>query len=158
MWESCLIELVRILINDVDCLKYDDNRILLLIKSAAYYVTSDLSCCPNIQKPSISNCGDFEDNPLEFPEFTNLLILRAACIVDQGELRSKAAAEGLKAVCGPVSMQVLSGSGSFGLLFSEGACAAYKNLKDDLCFRCPIQSASCCQQIISMGVESRWCY
>lgn len=156
MWEDCLLEMLRVLINDMDSALYSDERLLQVIKAAAYYVNTDLSCCAAIAKPELDECGDFVGDPLEYPPFANLVLLRAACLVDQGTLRTRLAAEGVKAVCGPVSMQVMGGSSSFQILLDQGPCASYNSLKDDLCFRCPIQSAAYCTQVISLGIDSCW--
>ena len=159
-WEICLIDMMRVLLNDPAGVnqQYSDERILQILRAAAYYVVTDLNCCSVVSAPTLGDCGEIPDDILDYPSFVNLLLLRATCMVDQGSYRTKLAAEGVKAVCGPVSLSVLSSASGFSTLFTHGACHSYNELKYDLCVRCPAQSAAYCKQIINLGVDYNGCW
>ena len=158
-WSDCAVTVVRALIGDTSLL-YTDDRIFQLINAAAVYVLADLTCCTVVSRPIIDICtGSASADPSQYPGFFALLTLKAACLFDQGNARSQSQTQGVKAVCGPATLQIASSSSSFSTLFSNGPCMAYKELKEDLCFRCPIQSASCMSQILGPFISDsfRWC-
>lgn len=153
-WEVCALNMLRVMIGDLGTPpQYSDERLVQIMKVAGYYVMTDLACCRYVTKPAITSCGEFTSNPLDYPPFTNLMILKAACLVDQSSLRAKAAAEGIRATCGPATLQVISASSSYSLLLKSGPCSAYLALKEDLCFKCPIQSGALCAQILGPFVS-----
>lgn len=149
-WENCLITMVRTFSGDLsDPPVFSDDRILQVIRVAAFNVSTELSCCEAVCKPRINPCtGDMEGNPLLNAGFTSLLTLKAACIIDQGLLRDKARTEGVKAVCGPATLQVMNGSSAFSLLFQFGPCMSYQTLKEELCFKCPMSTAANCELVV----------
>ena len=145
---QCLISMLRVMIGDLsDPPMFTDERLAQVIKASAYFTATELSCCSSVNKPTLSLCGDFVEDPLIYPEFVNLMILKAACIVDQGHARQQAIMSGVSAKCGPASLQI-SSSNNFQVLLKEGPCAAYSALKEDLCWRCPLQSASYCAMVV----------
>ena len=154
-WSVCSIPFFRALVGDFDTPPmWSDDRATEILKVAASQVAADLSGCSSVSVPSLNICtGDFSSNPYLYSSFFNLWQLKAACIVDQGLVRQKGLTEGIRAVCGPASLQVLTGSTSYNALFSNGPCAAYKQLREDLCFRNPIASASSCSQIVGTFVS-----
>ncbi len=153
-YAGCLIQILRTHIGDWDN-EWSDSRLLDILKAAAYQVSSEVTC---IDVPEINLCtGDFNTNPFLYPSYVNLWILKSACIIDQGQLRVKAIQEGLKAVCGPASLDIRTGGRSYQILFSEGPCAAYKDMLENLCFRSPLQTASFCSQIVGTFVSQYYC-
>lgn len=149
-WSPNAISMFRVFSGDLDAEPtWSDSRILQILVASAYSVITEMSVC--IDTPTFNLCtGEFGSDPFSFPGFANLWMYRAVCLVDQGVARSKAINEGVKAVCGPASLQVLEGSKSYQLLISQGACAAFKDLKDDLCFKNPLISAAYCKQIVGV--------
>ena len=146
----CLAAMIRVYLDDLSATQFTDQRIAELIRAAQFYVGVDLKCCQYVETPGIGNCGFLCFDPAEFPEYTQLLVLKAVCIVDMGVARAKAAAEGLRAVCGPASLTVNSSNSIYDYLSTGGFCGAYSELKEDLCFRQPLQCAQHCFQIVSM--------
>lgn len=148
-WENCVILMTRAFLGDLGTPPtYTDERLLQIIQIAAYFTASDLVCCSTVSKPDINICGTLASSPLEHPSFTNLMVLKAVCMIDQAGLRIKAAMDGIRATAGPATLQVMSSSPSYALLFSQGACAAYNSLKEDLCWRCVINSGIGAGQIL----------
>lgn len=148
-WEDCTITMLRVLLGDLsDPPQYTDDRLLQILNTSAYFVLLDLACCSTVSKPDIDVCGTLSGDPLEHPGFTNLMVLKAGCLIDGAAFRIKAASEGVRAVAGPVSIQTGSSASSYKLLFENGPCSAYNQLKEDLCMRCPAQSAAWCGQVL----------
>lgn len=130
-WYSKMIMPLRVLINDFNETDYtysDDTLKKLLVTSATYVV----------QEVRIENGAqylmDFTESTIS-PEpvdqaFINLTVMKAACLTNQWQFNARAVASGIRAVCGPVSMDVDSG-GVTGLLslIKEGYCKAYEEMK-----------------------------
>jgi hypothetical protein len=122
--------ILRALINDLDSADYSDERLEQLIAIAANFVlqdTSSTSYTVNIMSPDIT--PDPWDDDMTF---VNLTVLRAACMVDQGNLRVRAALAGLSANAGPASLSVGgSNFAAFKDLIALGPCALYKEMLQD---------------------------
>lgn len=161
-WGQCLINMVRAHIGDyTDPPMYTDTRIFQIITAAAYLVSSDVRSCP-IDKPTVQCNGAMSENPLNYPGFTNLVVLQSACMLDRGMARGRFNADGVRASCGPAMLQVTSNSATYDALFKYGACAAYDKLKDELCFLDPLKSAECAKQVVGLFISDyyegkRWC-
>lgn len=128
-WKIEVPIMVRTLINDMgESPSYSDERLLQVITVAAKYVQFDVSLDTDYTidvvnseitpDPSINN-----DNI-----FISLISLKAACIVDQSNLRTKAALEGIRAALGPASLSVAGSLAGFNLIIDKGPCAAYEEL------------------------------
>ena len=154
-WSGCAIPFFRALVGDFDDPPtWSDSRSAEILKVAASQVAADMAGCTSVSVPTLNICtGDFSSNPYLYSAFFNLWIMKAACIVDQGLVRQKGLTEGIRAQCGPASLQVLTGSTSYNALFKNGPCEGYKQLKEDLCFRNPIASAASCSQIVGTFVS-----
>jgi hypothetical protein len=148
---ACIIMMFRAFVNDLDTPPtYTDARITQLVNAAAFFVNSEVGNCNAISKPSINFCTEDACAELtSYPAFANLVVLKALCMLDQGLARSRFSSEGVKAVCGPASLQVMGGtSSSLSLLIKFGPCQAYQELKDNLCFKQPLESSAACAQIL----------
>ena len=157
LWKSTLVPIFRMFVGDFTSPPtYSDDRICQLLTAAAFFVAGDLCDCPNLTFTVDLLTGAVSPDPLSNPVIANLILLKAACLLDQGLSRSRSISEGFKAVCGPASLQVLSASSSFALLFDHGPCAAYADLKEACCFRSLIQSAEFCKFVLGPFVSE--CY
>jgi hypothetical protein len=130
-WYSKMIMPLRVLINDFDesSYKYSDDSLKKLLATSAIYV---------LQECSISNAGQYIidfDNTEITPEpadqaFINFTVMKAACLTNQWQFNAKAISSGIRAVCGPVSMDVDSGGITALLaLIQDGYCKAYEEMK-----------------------------
>lgn len=118
--------MLRVLIDDLDSADYTDARLEQLLAVSGKYVNEDIgtSYVINIVTPDISpDPVDVNDNV-----FVNLNVLKAACLVDQGNMRSKAALSGLEARCGPAVLKTGGVLEGIKLVLSNGPCASYKEL------------------------------
>lgn len=153
-WAGCLLGLFRAHVGDfTDPPTWSDSRALDILVASAFQVSQEVNC---ISVPSLNFCTqEFTSNPFHYPKFIALWMLKAACIVDQGALRTRALQEGLRASCGPALLEVKGGGQSvYKVLFEEGPCKAYKDLLENLCFRSPIQTGEHCTQVVGTFVST----
>jgi hypothetical protein len=128
--ETMIITL-RAVINDLESATYSDDRLAQLLAISANYVIIDTQTTVyvvDVMSPSITP-DPVTRNDLVF---TNLTVLRAACMIDQGNLRMRAALAGLEAVAGPTRLKV--GGDAFNAykeLLNLGPCALYKKTLED---------------------------
>ena len=145
---SCNAEMLFLLRNiigdaDVNNYTYTNSRLEELLVVAAQLVIGDV---PNL---SVSYAADVTErtitpDPVANPKddiFINLVVLRAACMTDEGLYRSKALASGIKAKCGPAVIETMGHIVGFKDLITFGPCAAYATLKQEYIFGNPSMAA-----------------
>lgn len=106
MWESECVEIVRVLINDIGTIeKYEDCRIERILIVAASQLIQEVNFDTRYTV-SISGATITPD-PVENQDtsFINLLCLKAAVLITNGELRIYALS-GMKVVDGPSTIDV----------------------------------------------------
>jgi hypothetical protein len=128
-WKIEIPIIVRSLINDMEAEpKYSDDRLLQLIAVSAKYVQFDVALdheyTINVVDPTITP-DPTEDND---SIFISLVALKAACMVDQSEYRTKAINEGVRAALGPASLSIAGNSAAWKVILDQGACALYEEL------------------------------
>ncbi len=123
--------ILRALINDLDSTEYADERLEQLIAIAANFVVQNIqstSYVVNVMGPDITP-DPWENGDMTF---VNLTVLKAACMIDHGNLRMRAAVAGLSATAGPASLSVGSTNYSaFKDLIGLGPCTLYKEMLQD---------------------------
>ena len=133
-WNVEMPLIVRSWINDLsDTPTFSDERVQQLIVVAAQYVIKEVDLTIdytiNIVNPDITPDPVLaEDKDLDFISLTSL---KAACILDQSSLRTKAATEGIKAALGPAQLAVGGGLRGYEVILNQGPCAMYNKLKED---------------------------
>ena len=128
-WKKEIITIVRTLINDtVSPYTYSDNRLTQTIVVAATYVQFDVvldhTYQVNVVTPDIVPDPTADNDSI----FISLVSLKAACIIDQSQLRTKAAMEGIRAALGPASLSVGGSLAGFKMILEHGPCALYDGL------------------------------
>jgi hypothetical protein len=128
-WNIEIPIIVRTLINDLsDSPTYSDERILQIIAVASKYVQFDIVLDQvytiDVTNPNISPDPTVNNDSI----FISLVGLKAACIIDQSTLRTKAALEGIRAALGPAQLSVAGSLSGFNLILDKGPCAAYEEL------------------------------
>ena len=145
-WQVEIPIIVRTLINDFGPeQEYSDDRLLQVIVVAAKYVQFDVALDHkydvDVSNPTIS--PDPTDDRDEI--FISLVSLKSACIIDQSQLRSKAAIEGIRASLGPASLSVGGSLEGLRVLLEKGSCAAY----DELVSHWDVKEATSVRAILS---------
>ncbi len=137
-WPDVTIQMLRIFINDVDSTLYafSDDRLQETLVVSAQLVNQEIDFSQtytiNITAATIS--PDFTLTATKDDPFTNFIVLKAACIMDQSLFRTKALVAGLKAKCGPVVLETIGHLAGFKELINFGPCAAYVKLKEEWIF------------------------
>lgn len=157
-WTLSLAPMLRVFIGDhEESAKYTNSRLCEILLAAAFYVSGDVCTCSSFKTLSV----DYEEktisiDPLSNPVLANLIVLKAACLIDQSSLRLKAVREGISAACGPARISI-SASSSFKALIESGPCKAYDTLKYQCCVLNSIAEAKYCRLIVSAFVKDYGC-
>lgn len=152
-WTSTAVTMVRVLIDDLTSpYSYSDARIQQLLVVAAQYVQQEIDLVNTytitIDTPTI--VPDPTVTATLDNEFTNFIVLKAACLVDQGKLRTGVSTSGLEARLGPAILKTANRIYGFQTLIQEGPCAAYQELKKTYGF----SRSNLCEAILSPFISS----
>lgn len=152
-WSLEIPIIVRTLINDLsDNPTYSDERLQQVIVVAAKYVQFDVildhQYAIDVSVPNISPDPTTDRDEI----FIALVSLKAACIVDQSELRTKAAMEGIRAALGPASLSVGGSLEGLKMIIEKGACATY----DELTSHWDVKDATAIRAILSPFVGNHF--
>lgn len=127
-WQTEMTAIVRTLINDLGPnYTYTDLRIRQSIVVAAKYVQFDVVIDPlfNIDVANLTISPDPTADETTNQVFISLTCLKAACLIDQSNYRTKAVMEGIRAALGPASLNVSGNLVGWKEILAHGACAAY---------------------------------
>lgn len=130
-WQIELPIITRTLLNDLnEPYEFSDSRLLQLLTVAGKYVQFDVNL-PNAYTFDVVNNNITPDPTAVKDEiFTSLCCLKAACIIDQSNLRTKAAFEGIKTSLGSANISVQGSLQGWLAILDKGACALYSELTD----------------------------
>lgn len=152
-WKKQIPIIIRTLINDLsENPTYSDERILQVIVVAAKYVEFDVvldrSYDINILSPNITPDPTIENDAI----FISLLSLKAACIIDQSNFRTKAAMEGIRASLGPAQLAIGGSLAGWKDILEHGPCKLYAELTDHW----DISNANACRAILGPFVGNNF--
>lgn len=152
-WNIEIPVIVRTLINDLsDNPTYSDERILQVIAVAARYVQFDVALdntyTVNVVDPDILPDPTINNDSI----FISLVSLKAACIIDQSTLRTKAALEGIRAALGPANLSVAGSLAGIRMILETGPCATY----DELSSHWDVKEATAIRAVLSPFVGNNF--
>lgn len=128
-WQTSSIQILRVLINDLDCTPtYDDERLEKVLLVAGYQLKELLDFVNHytIDINAGTITPDPTDSTTKDDSFVNLMCMKAACIVDRGNA-SLAAGNALIATEGRSSINLATvAAARQKLLLSGGWCPAYE--------------------------------
>lgn len=128
-WQDEMVITTRVLVNDLNTpYEFSDDRIEQILVVAGKYVQFDV-VLDHSYTINITD-GTLAPDPTEDSDeiFIILTSLKAACLVDQGTLRTKAAMEGVRASLGPASLWVTGSSSGWEMILKHGPCKLYDDL------------------------------
>tara|TARA_R110000751_G_scaffold69663_1_gene141379 strand:- start:1375 stop:1893 length:519 start_codon:yes stop_codon:yes gene_type:complete len=132
-WQNSSLIILRTMLNDADCdgtNTYSTQRLEDLLITSAYFLPIDInfksSYVVDVSAYSITPNPDSQDDGKEFISF---MVLRAACLADEGAFRNAALLQGVTARLGPASLQTASYGAQLAILLNEGPCRAFEELK-----------------------------
>lgn len=152
-WQNELTTIVRTLINDLDePYDYSDARIQQVLVVASKYVQFDVNLEHSYSVDVVNN--NISPDPTQDDDsiFISLVCLRAACIIDQGTFRTKAAIEGIRTALGPASIAFSGTLSGWGAIIEHGACGLYQELTDHW----DVKNASAIRAILSPFVGNKF--
>lgn len=152
-WNIELPIIVRTLINDLsDTPTYSDERLLQIIVVSAKYVQFDVvldqEYTLDVINPNITPDPTIDNDSI----FISLTCLKAACIIDQSSVRTKAALEGIRAALGPAQLSVGGSLEGLRMILETGPCSAY----DELTSHWDVKEATAIRAILSPFVGNRF--
>lgn len=145
-WDNHLINLVRVLINDItEPYEFNDSRMLQVIVVAANYVQFDVNLDHKYNIDVIN--FNISPDPISLNDdiFLSLVGLKASCLFDQSAYRTKAAMEGIRTSLGPALLSVNGNAGAWASILAHGACATY----DELTSHWDVMNATAVKAILS---------
>lgn len=152
-WQTEIPIIVRTLINDLeDQPVYSDERLHQVIAVAARYVQFDV-VLDHEYAIDVANVSITPDPTIDRDEtFISIVSLKAACIIDQSALRTRAATEGIRTALGPALLSVNGNLEGFKLILQMGPCAAY----DELVSHWDVAQATTARAILSPFVGNKF--
>ncbi len=130
-WQDEMIPMLRIIINDFsETPDYNDGQLTQVLTVAAKYVSQEISTTNTYV---ITMGCTIAPDPTELGDdaFVNFVVLKAACLIDQGKLRTAAMSAGIKAVCGHATLDTMGQLSGFKDIINMTACEMYEQLKQD---------------------------
>jgi hypothetical protein len=132
-WQNSSLIILRTMLNDAGCdgiNTYSTQRLEDLLITSAYFLPIDInfksSYVVDVSAYSITPNPDSQDDGKEFISF---MVLKAACLADEGAFRNAALLQGVTARLGPASLQTASYGAQLAILLNEGPCRAFEELK-----------------------------
>ena len=132
-WQNSSLIMLRTMLNDAGCdgtNTYSTQRLEDLLITSAYFLPIDInfksSYVVDVSAYSITPNPDSQDDGKEFLSF---MVLKAACLADEGAFRNAALLQGVTARLGPASLQTASYGAQLAILLNEGPCRAFEELK-----------------------------
>lgn len=125
-WDDNMLIPLRILLNDPSAETYTDKNLQQLLVTAAKVVQQEgvftTTYSFDYMTPSIS------PDPSSDEPFTTLVVMKSFCLTNQWTYNQKVIVDGIKAKCGPVSMEQRLGSTTLTSLLNEGPCKTYEQM------------------------------
>jgi len=152
-WQPTLTLIVRNLINDVNTpYEFSDSRIEQVLVVAGQYVQFDVNLAIRYEIDVINKT--FTPDPVVGKDdiFNSIVCLKAACIIDQGTFRTKAALEGISTKLGPAVLNLSGTLQGWKSIIEHGACALY----DQLTEHWDVQNATAWAAVLSPFVGNRF--
>jgi len=132
-WQNDTLLMLRTMLDDAGCdgdNRYSTQRLEELLITAAYFLPMEV----NFNSSYVINISNYTVTPDpadqdDGDEFASFMVLKAACLADEGNFRNAALLQGVNARIGPAHLNT-SAYGSFlSTLLNEGPCKSYQELK-----------------------------
>lgn len=152
-WQDEMVITTRVLINDLDTpYDFSDERLSQVLVVAAKFVQFDINIdySYSVDVVGINITPDPTTNNDSI--FISMCCLKAACIVDQGNLRTKAALEGIRTSLGAASLDIGGSLAGWQAILDRGSCALY----DELTSHWDVRNASAFAAVLSPFVNNKY--
>jgi len=152
-WQDEMTIITRTLINDWNTpYEYSDSRIHQVLTVAGKYVQFDVNLDYVYTIDVVNNNISPDPRTNNDDIFISLICLKAACIIDQGTFRTKAALEGIRTALGPAQLSFGGTLSGWQAIIDHGACGLY----DELPSHWDVKNASAVRAILSPFVGNKF--
>lgn len=152
-WQTELTTITRTLINDLnEPYEYSDARIQQVLTVAGKYLQFDVNLSNSYNIDVVNNNISPDPTTNNDSIFVSLVCLKAACIIDQGTFRTKAALEGIKTALGPASLSIGGSLAGWQAIINHGACGLYEELTNNW----DIRNATAWAAVLSPFVSNKF--
>lgn len=130
-WQNTSLIMLRTMLNDAGCdtVRYTPQRLDDLLITASYLLPLEINFKTDyVVDVELRTITPDPIGEVDGDEFINFLVLKSACMADEGNFRTAALAQGVTARIGPASLQTSSYGQYLGTLLNEGPCKAYTTL------------------------------
>ena len=130
-WQNTSLIMLRTMLNDAGCdtVRYTPQRLDDLLITSAYLLPLEINFTNTyVVDVELRTITPDPINQTDGDEFINLLVLKAACVADEGNFRTAALSQGVSARIGPAALTTTSYGQYLGTLLNEGPCKAYSKL------------------------------
>ncbi len=122
------------MLNDAGCSgsnTYSTQRLEDLLITSAYFLPIDINFINDyvIDVSAYTITPDPTTKDDDGKEFISFMVLKAACLADEGAFRNAALLQGVTARLGPASLQTAGYGAQLSILLNEGPCKAFEELK-----------------------------
>lgn len=152
-WQNELTIIVRTLINDIDePYEYSDSRIQQILTVAAKYVQFDVNLDYLYNVDVVASTITPDPTEKNDDTFISIVCLKAACLIDQSNFRTKAVLEGIRTGLGPASISISGSLDGWSSIINHGACGLYEELTSHW----DVKNASAVRAILSPFVGNKF--
>lgn len=152
-WQNELTIITRTLINDWKTpYEYSDQRIQQVLTVAAKFLQFDINLDYAYVIDVVNNNISPDPTTNNDAIFISLCSLKAACIIDQGTFRTKAALEGIRTSLGSANLSIAGSMAGWETIINHGACGLY----DELTSHWDIKNASAFAAVLTPFVNNRY--
>ncbi len=132
--------------------EFSDTRIKQVLAVAAKYVQFDVNLDHSYSVDVVNSNIIPDPTQNDDSIFISLVCLKAACIIDQGAFRTKAAIEGIRTALGPASIALSGTLAGWSSIIEHGACGLYQELTDHW----DVKNASAIRAVLSPFVGNKF--
>jgi len=136
-WQNTSLLMLRTMLNDagVNETRYNTQRLEELLITSAYFLPIEI----NFNTTYVVDVGAYtitpdpapsESPPGDGEEFISFMVLKAACLADEGNFRNAALLQGVSARVGPAQINTSAYGNHLATLLTQGPCKSFQDLKD----------------------------
>jgi len=132
-WQNDTQLMLRTMLNDAGCGgedRYTTQRLEELLITAAYFLPTEINFSTTYAIDiSTYTITPNPDGLVDGAELVSFMVLKAACLADEGNFRNAALLQGVNARVGPAHINTSAYGTHLATLLTEGPCKAFEELK-----------------------------
>jgi len=139
-WQNTSLLMLRTMLNDagVSEMRYSTQRLEELLITSAYFLPLEINFnsiyTVDVSAYTITPDPGGSSPTADGDEFISFMVLKAACIADEGNFRNAALLQGVNARVGPAHINTSAYGSHLTTLLTEGPCKAFQELRSEYNF------------------------